>query len=597
MTKKAICVVGNPNCGKTTLFNALTGAKQDVGNWPGVTVEKKTGSYAWRGEEVEITDLPGIYSITPSSAAGEDERVARDYILTGETECVVNIIDASNLERNLYLTAQLIEMRVPMLVVVNMLDVAKQHKIEIRLNELEKALGCPVVGIVASRSSGISELKDRISEFLANPVVPPMKIRFDERITTCIDKLEAELKAGGVARPRWFALQVMESAPGIEEKLPDGMFERAKSIMEPVSADFDGDLDIAIAGARYEFVGAIAADAVVRKGKPGETLTDRIDRIVLNRWLGLPIFLFVMYLMFLFTQNLGAAFIDFFDILVGGVLVDGFGALLETLGAPDWLRVMLANGIGGGIQTVATFIPVVFFLFFFLAILEDSGYMARAAFVMDRLMRALGLPGKAFVPLLVGFGCNVPAIMATRTMDRASDRIITIMMAPFMSCGARLAVYVVIADGTAADGLYAQLVKPLDHGRAHITGRYRHGIIALCQFSIFQRGILLRRAKLNIQLRCQPLRDAQLIVGAQGVKKDFCCHKTSLPAYFVPIVARSAQMDAFYCVNFVHLKNEDSSLHMNARKTVVNCRKRGYDKGTEKYTSLKYKRSVPYARL
>lgn len=281
-----------------------------------------------------------------------------------------------------------------MLVVVNMLDVAKQHKIEIRLNELEKALGCPVVGIVASRSSGISELKDRISEFLANPVVPPMKIRFDERITTCIDKLEAELKAGGVARPRWFALQVMESAPGIEEKLPDGMFERAKSIMEPVSADFDGDLDIAIAGARYEFVGAIAADAVVRKGKPGETLTDRIDRIVLNRWLGLPIFLFVMYLMFLFTQNLGAAFIDFFDILVGGVLVDGFGALLETLGAPDWLRVMLANGIGGGIQTVATFIPVVFFLFFFLAILEDSGYMARAAFVMDRLMRALGLPAR-----------------------------------------------------------------------------------------------------------------------------------------------------------------------------------------------------------
>ena len=379
MTKKAICVVGNPNCGKTTLFNALTGAKQHVGNWPGVTVEKKTGSYAWRGEEVEITDLPGIYSITPSSAAGEDERVARDYILTGETECVVNIIDASNLERNLYLTAQLIEMRVPMLVVVNMLDVAKQHKIEIRLNELEKALGCPVVGIVASRSSGISELKDRISEFLANPVVPPMKIRFDERITTCIDKLEAELKAGGVARPRWFALQVMESAPGIEEKLPDGMFERAKSIMEPVSADFDGDLDIAIAGARYEFVGAIAVDAVVRKGKPGETLTDRIDRIVLNRWLGLPIFLFVMYLMFLFTQNLGAAFIDFFDILVGGVLVDGFGALLETLGAPDWLRVMLANGIGGGIQTVATFIPVVFFLFFFFAILEDSGYMARAA--------------------------------------------------------------------------------------------------------------------------------------------------------------------------------------------------------------------------
>lgn len=443
--KKAICVVGNPNCGKTTLFNALTGAKQDVGNWPGVTVEKKTGYYTWQGEDVEITDLPGIYSITPSAASGEDERVARDYILTGETECVINIIDASNLERNLYLTEQLIEMRVPMMVVVNMLDVAKQQKMEIRLNELEKALGCPVVGIVASRDSGIDELKNRIHSFLENPVVPPVQVRFDQRIRETLDKIEAELAVANVARPRWFALQMVEYAPGIDEKLPAGTFERVKPILDPLSAEFDHDLDIVVATARYQTVEQIAQKVIVRTGEVKSTLTEKIDRIVLNRWLGLPIFLFVMYVMFLFTQNLGAAFIDFFDILVGGVMVDGVGALLTSMGAPDWLRVILANGVGGGLQTVATFIPVVFFLFFFLAILESSGYMARAAFVMDRLMRALGLPGKAFVPLLVGFGCNVPAIMATRTMDRASDRIITIMMAPFMSCGARLPVYVLFA--------------------------------------------------------------------------------------------------------------------------------------------------------
>ena len=480
MANHIIGVVGNPNCGKTTLFNALTGSHQDVGNWPGVTVEKKTGTYRWRDETIDIVDLPGIYSITPSSASGEDERVARDYILTNEAEAVINIIDASNLERNLYLTAQLIEMRVPMIVAVNMLDVAKQHKIQVRLNELEKALGCPVVGIVASREDGVKELKDRVCEFLKNPTVAPMQVKLDERITECARAIEAELGEMGTDRARWFALQVVEGAPGIEEKLPAGAMERIRPILQPVSDAFDGDLDIAVADARYQFVDSVAEKAVHRTGDASATLTDRIDRVVLNRWLGLPIFLLIMYVMFLFTQNLGAAFIDFFDILVGGILVDGLGELLASVGTPDWLRVILADGIGGGIQTVSTFIPVVFFLFFFLAILEDSGYMARAAFVMDRLMRALGLPGKAFVPLIVGFGCNVPAIMATRTMDRASDRIITIMMAPFMSCGARLPVYV----------LFATAFFPTN-GQNLVFGLYIIGIIAA-----IVTGFLLKRIAL-----------------------------------------------------------------------------------------------------
>ena len=445
MAKYTVCVVGNPNCGKTTLFNALTGSRQDVGNWPGVTVEKKVGYYTHQGEEIEIVDLPGIYSITPSSTSGEDERVARDYILTNESSLVINIVDASNIERNLYLTSQLIEMRVPMIVVVNMLDIAKAHRLDVRLNQLEKELGCPVVGIVASKKAGVKELKDAIMTSLANPITPPMAITYDERVTACAVEVEKALGDMGVERPKWFALQLMEGAPGIEDKLPEGAQAKVKPIIDPVNEAMDGDLDIAIADARYTFVAGIVEKAVERVGEVSSTMTDKIDKIVLNRWLGLPIFLLIMYVMFLFTQNLGSAFIDFFDIFVGGVLVDGLGEFLQSIGTPDWLRVFIANGIGGGIQTVSTFIPVIFFLYLFLSILEDSGYMARAAFVMDRIMRALGLPGKAFVPLIVGFGCNVPAIMATRTMDRASDRVITIMMAPFMSCGARLPVYVLFA--------------------------------------------------------------------------------------------------------------------------------------------------------
>lgn len=445
MSQHIVCVVGNPNCGKTTFFNALTGSHQRVGNWPGVTVDKKTGNFEYRNEKIELVDLPGIYSITPAASSGEDERVARDYVLSGEAEAVVNIVDASNLERNLYLTAQLIEMQVPMIVVVNMLDIAKQHRLEIKLEKLQEELGCPVVGIIASRETGLTDFKDVLVNFLERPTVPPMQVEFDEQITQTINRVADNLQSQGVARPTWFASQFMEKAPGLGEKLNGVNIAEAEKIVADLDQKMNGDLDIAIANARYAFVSKVAEKAIVRLGQASQTMTDKIDRVVLNRWLGLPIFLLIMYVMFLFTQNLGGSFIDFFDILVGGIFVDGFTVLLENIGAPDWLIAILATGIGGGIQTVSTFIPPVFFLFLFLAVLEDSGYMARAAFVMDRLMRALGLPGKAFVPLIVGFGCNVPAIMATRTMDRASDRIITVLMTPFMSCGARLPVYVLFA--------------------------------------------------------------------------------------------------------------------------------------------------------
>lgn len=443
--KHIICIVGNPNCGKTTLFNALTGSHQDVGNWPGVTVEKKVGHYVHDSVDYELADLPGIYSLTTVSKTGEDERVARDYILSQQAEAVINIVDASNLERNLYLTAQLIEMRVPVMLVVNMLDVAKKRKIEIDIEALGRMLGCPVVGIVASREQGVFALKEMIAEFLKSPTLPKLSLRYAPSIEKAHQEIEQEIQNADSLHPHWLAIELLEGANGSRESLDVATRARVMPIIERTEKEFAGNLDIAVADARYKLVADVSSKVEHKTGELPTTLTDRIDKIVLNRVAGFPIFLFIIYCMFLFTQNLGSAFIDFFDILVGGVMVTGFGELLEAIGVPEIVKVVLADGVGGGLQTVSTFIPVVFFLFFFLAILEDSGYMARAAFVMDRLMRFLGLPGRAFVPLIVGFGCNVPAVMATRTMDRVTDRILTVLMAPFMSCGARLPVYVLFA--------------------------------------------------------------------------------------------------------------------------------------------------------
>lgn len=443
--RNTICVVGNPNCGKTTLFNGLTGSNQIVGNWPGVTVEKKSGEFDYAGRHITIVDLPGIYSLQPSSAASEDEKVARDYIMLDEAELVVNIVDASNLERNLYLTTQLIEMQVPMIVAVNMLDVARDHQIEINLASLSDKLGIPVVGIVASRENGLENLCKVIDQELDRLKIPFNPIRFPEDITAAIREIGSDLGRQGVSRPHWIAEQMLEGDDAITDYMQGVNLEHARSVTAKLVEDYNGDLDIAVADVRYQFVSEVAAASMTRKGEVVSTFTEKLDRIVLNRWLGIPIFLFVMYLMFVFSINIGSAFIDFFDILVGGIFVEGFGELLASWGTPEWLKTILADGIGGGIQTVSTFIPVIACLFLSLSFLEDSGYMARAAFVMDRFMHALGLPGKSFVPLIVGFGCSVPAIMAARTMEKRSDRITTVLMAPFMSCGARLPVYVLFA--------------------------------------------------------------------------------------------------------------------------------------------------------
>ncbi len=388
MSGSTIALIGNPNCGKTTLFNHLTGAHQKVGNWPGVTVEKKTGVMTLGDQSFEIVDLPGIYSLE-QDYLGLDEIIARDFLLQEGFDLAINIVDATNLERNLVLTQQVLEVSQDVIIALNMLDVAKQNGIEIDVAALAAKLGVAVVPIIASRGIGLDNLRHQI---------------------------QASLGAGRHSKPSSGSESHTDADQGTGDKLIR-RYHRAQRLV----------------------------DGVVLMTPVKHSLTEQIDRWVLNRWLGIPFFLFMMYAMFTVAISFGAVFIDFFDILFGAVFVDANRWLLTVAGFPEWLIVLLADGLGSGIQLVATFIPVIGFLFLCLSMLEDSGYMSRAAFVVDRLMSKLGLPGNAFVPLIVGFGCNVPAVMASRTLGRDSDRLLTIAMAPFMSCGARLTVYALFA--------------------------------------------------------------------------------------------------------------------------------------------------------
>ena len=455
MELKTIALVGNPNCGKTTLFNALTGFKQRVGNWPGVTVEKKEGQFSHRDQKIEVVDLPGIYSF---SAYSLDEKIAREYILYNEPDLVVNIIDASNLERSLYLTTQIIEMKRPMVVALNMIDVARQRRIKVEIEHLAQHLGCPVVPVVASKKSGIEELKDTICSALKGIKVSDTKVFYDSLVEEVISGLELEAspyaQKKGVDR-RWLAIKLLENDPLAAEITNNEITDPVKIQADKIRKHTGHDADIVVLDGRYGFINGLTKDVIQQESHFQRSFTDILDQIVLNRLIGVPVFLGILYLVFLLTIGVGGPFIEFFNTLFSTIFVDGFAHLLGSVNAPDWLIAFLAQGIGGGITIVSTFIPPIFFIFFSLSILEDSGYMSRAAFVMDRFMGYIGLPGKAFIPMLVGFGCNVPAIMATRTLEKENDRILTILINPLMSCGAKLPVY----------ALFAALFFPATGGR------------------------------------------------------------------------------------------------------------------------------------
>jgi ferrous iron transport protein B len=438
-----IALAGNPNCGKSALFNALTGIRQKTGNWPGVTVERKEGRLELERREIRIIDLPGIYSLDAGSL---DERVTRDYLLSRDADLIVNVIDASNLERNLYLTVQLLEMGVPLVLALNMMDVARKRGILLDTERLSRALGCPVVSLVAVTQEGVTELEARMLAVADGQESGGFGLSQDE----CVERALADLaplleRKANKANARWLALKLLEGDPVAEGLAEPGTVKRAAQWHQRIQDRSGQEVDIHIADTRFGHAHALARSVTRERGRIGKTVSDRIDGIVLSRFWGIPLFLAVMYLMFVFTINLGGAFIDFFDGIAGAFFVDGLTALMDAVSAPGWATLVLAHGVGSGLQVVATFIPIIASLYLFLSVVEDTGYMARAAFVMDRFMRSIGLPGKAFVPLIVGFGCNVPAVMATRTLENERERKLTILMNPFMSCGARLPVYVLFA--------------------------------------------------------------------------------------------------------------------------------------------------------
>ena len=390
-----VTLSGNPNCGKTELFNALTGSNQRVGNWPGVTVDKKTGRYQRDNLDFKVTDLPGIYSMEQCSGdQAVDASIACQYLAQERPDILVNIVDASQLKRHLFLTSQLTERQIPMILAVNMMDVAEKKGLDINLKALSKQLGCPVIGLIAKRKVGIESLREAITELAIKPRKP--------KAICC-----------------W----------------PDQNSQNKQT-----------DFHLTAASVYYNAANDLYQNAVSQLQQRRKLTSHWLDRIVLNRYAGIPIFLAVMYLMFVFSINIGGAFQDFFDIGSDTIFVGGVAHVLQWLHAPNWLSAILANGFGKGINTVLTFIPVIGAMFIFLAVLEDSGYLSRAAFVMDRLMQKMGLPGQSFIPMIVGFGCNVPAVMGARTLPNPRDRILTILMTPFISCGARLAIFAVFAS-------------------------------------------------------------------------------------------------------------------------------------------------------
>ncbi len=444
-----IAVIGNPNSGKTTLFNGLTGARQHVGNWAGVTVEQKTGLYRYENKTIKVVDLPGIYALDVNvNETSLDEKIARDYILSQQADLIINIVDTSHLEHNLYLTIQLLEMGLPILVVLNNMDDATGQGIKIDSDEMARRLGCPLISIIATKADDVRLLKTAVNQLADKKTLSNFCIDYPLEITAALAKLSplVEQQVGSrFGNSHWFAGKLLERDGFALSHADTGLIETAEHLRQEIEAKTEEEADILIVGSRYGFIRLLVENTLTRQSGIARNLSDKIDNVVLNRFLAIPIFFGVMYLMFTFTIKLGRAFKPFFNDLAQAFFVDGLGVFLGLLHSPQWLITLLATGVGNGIREVAAFVPILGFLYLFISVLEESGYMARATFAMDRFMRVLGLPGKAFVPMILGFGCNVPAMLATRTLERPRDRLLSIVLNPFMTCGARLVVFTLFA--------------------------------------------------------------------------------------------------------------------------------------------------------
>lgn len=451
-----IALAGNPNCGKTTLFNDITGSKQHVGNWPGVTVEQKTGKYK-KNKEIEIVDLPGIYSLSPYSA---EEIVARDYIVDENPDVLIDIVDGTNIERNLYLTLQVLETKIPTVIALNMMDEVEASGTKIDVKKLSKILGVPVIPIVARNGKGVNELMEAAQKIASSKtqsndleVFSPQVNNYITEIVGLLDDNDNQNHKSS-SYEMWQAIKILEEDEIVIEKLPGNKRAKITSIVEKANSDFNGDTEAEIADQRYKFISEVVNKTVSKplkaNGQRKETTSDKIDKVLTNRIIAIPAFLVIMYALFSITFGEGPLGIgvwlqtivtDFWD----GPFTETIMGAIESMGAADWATGLVGDGILAGVGGVVSFLPQILVLFLLMSFLEDSGYMARVAFVMDRLFRKFGLSGKSFIPLLMGYGCSVPAVMASRTLESEKDRRLTIMITPFMSCGAKLPIYLMFA--------------------------------------------------------------------------------------------------------------------------------------------------------
>lgn len=468
-----VALAGNPNCGKTTLFNGLTGATQYVGNWPGVTVEKKEGKYK-EDKDIKITDLPGIYSLSPYTL---EEVVSREFLLNENVDVVLNIIDGSNLERNLFLTTQILELGIPTVVAINMLDVIEKRKDSIDYKKLSKELGCPVLPISALKNTGIKELMAEVKK-VANTQSLPKSI-YAGKVLNALNTIEASLPSSIESSRRFFyAIKLFERDDKIEASIKS---KAEASVIETVEKSMDDDSESIITDARYTYITSVIKDCYKKGSKEVLTTSDKIDRFVTNRVLALPIFALVMWFVYYISvTTVGTIVTDWTnDVLFGEIIPPAVDSFLDAIQCADWLHGLIVDGIIGGVGAVIGFVPQMLVLFFFLAILEDCGYMARVAFIMDRIFRKFGLSGKSFIPMLIGTGCGVPAVMASRTIESDRDRKMTIMTTTFIPCGAKMPIIGLIAGA-------------IFHGASWVApSAYFVGMAA-----VIVSGIMLKKTKL-----------------------------------------------------------------------------------------------------
>ncbi|MEZ4768025.1 MAG: ferrous iron transport protein B [Caldilineales bacterium] len=496
-----VVLAGNPNAGKSTIFNALTGARQHVGNWPGKTVAVTSGTARWNGTSVTLVDLPGTYSL---SAHSLEEAIARDFILDERPDVAIVVADATNLERNLYLAVQILELGAPTALALNMMDAAEADGTAIDIDLLQRLLGIPVVPTVGSKRRGLEEL---LQQAIEKAIPQPKTVDYGLELERAIATLQPEVaRLVSPVAARYTTLKLLEGDRRVIEACDltadmQPLLANARAAADQIEAVYGDDVELLVADRRYGYVHGLAHQVVTQsRSAQHRSTTDRIDDLVAHRVLGLPIFFALMALVFVLTANASAPFVTWIDVTVNGVLAGWVTALLTALSAPAWLLSLLVDGILAGVGGVLVFLPVLLVLYFCLAVLEDSGYMARAAFVMDRLMHLLGLHGKSFIPLVVGFGCNVPGILATRTLENRRDRLMTGLMVPLMSCAARLPIYVI----------FAAAFFP-GHAALVVFGLYVLGIaLAVLSGLVFRRTLFANSADSLFVLELPPYRKPAL---------------------------------------------------------------------------------------